>query len=141
MMSAEPGAFVVYLLMKMVLSFAGSAIIGIAMLIVLVVLAIPSILVVVMIVAIFKDAGPAGTAFGIMLAVIGVFMAAAVLLVLIMLAAAPIAVFFTSYAFYFLGGRYPRLGDQLWPRIPEPTPPPPMSPPPPPPLFGPATAT
>jgi hypothetical protein len=141
MISAESGAFIVYLLMKMVLSFAGGALVGIAMIIVIVVIAIPSVLLVLFFAAIFKDAGPSGMAFGTILAIIGIFIAAAAFLMLIMLATAPVAVFFTSYAFYFLGGRYPRLGNQLWPPIPAPIPPPPMSsPPPPPPLSGAAPA-
>ena len=36
--------------------------------------------------------------------------------------AAPVSVFFTAYAFYFFGGRYPRLGGLLWPQ------PPPLAP-------------
>jgi len=132
MISAEPGAFVVYLLMKVVLSVAGGIAVAIATLVVVLVIAIPSALVVVMFVAIFKDAGPAGTTFGIILVAIGILVAVGAFLVLTFLASAPLTVFLTSYAFYFLGGRYPRLGDQLWPRIPEPIPPPPMSPPPPP---------
>jgi hypothetical protein len=31
---------------------------------------------------------------------------------------APISVFFTSYALYFFGGRYPRLAALLWPQQP-----------------------
>jgi hypothetical protein len=36
---------------------------------------------------------------------------------------APISVFFTSYALYFFGGRYPKLAALLWP---SPIPPAPL---------------
>jgi hypothetical protein len=80
---------------------------------------------------VLKDAGPGGMVVGIILAVFGVFVAAALLLLIIMLATAPVAVFLTSYSFYFFGGRYPRLGALLWPQPAAPVAPPPGVPPPP----------
>jgi hypothetical protein len=131
MISAEPWAFAGYLGMKVVLSIAAGIVIGIAMIVVLLVLAVPAVVVVAMLAYLLKDSGAAGMAIGILLAVIGILVALALLLSLSMLATAPVSVFFTSYAFYFLGGRYPRLGALLWPPPPAPITPPLMPPPPP----------
>jgi hypothetical protein len=131
MISAEPWAFAGYLGMKVVLSIAAGIVIGIAMIIVILVLAIPAVVVVAMLAYVLKDSGAAGMTIGILLAAIGILVTTALLLILSMLASAPVAVFFTSYAFYFLGGRYPRLGALLWPQPPASVTPPLMPPPPP----------
>jgi hypothetical protein len=138
MMSAEPGAFIVYLLMKVALSMAFGLAVGIAMVIVILALAIPTAVVAAVLVVVLKDLGTAGLVIGILLAVVGILVGMAVILVLTMLATAPVAVFFTSYAFYFFGGRYPRLGALLWPQPPAPVAPPPGVPPPPLPGVAPA---
>jgi len=57
--------------------------------------------------------------------VIAGLLAAAGCLCVYMLLTAPITVFFASYAFYFFGGRYPKLGALLWPQ-PAPTAPSPQ---------------
>jgi hypothetical protein len=130
-MSAEPGAFALYLLMRFVLSIAAGLVVGIAMVIVFVVLAIPTAIVVALLVVLLKGSGPLGLAFGILLGAVGVLVGVGVLLMIIMLATAPVAVFMTSYALYFLGGRYPRLGALLWPQPSAPVAPAPLVPPPP----------
>jgi hypothetical protein len=126
MVSVEPGAFVIYLLMKLVLSIAAALIVGLAMVVVAIALAIPTVIVVALIVAVLKGSGPVGMAFGILLAVVGVLAGIAVAVLLAMLATAPVAAFFTAYAIYFLGGRYPRLGSLLGP-APPPAPPSPLA--------------
>jgi hypothetical protein len=131
MILVEPWAFAGYLGMKVVLSIAAGIVIGIAMIIVILVLAVPAVVVVAMLAYVLKDSGAAGMTIGILLAAIGILVAIALLLILGMLASAPVTVFFTSYAFYFLGGRYPRLGALLWPQPPAPIMPPFVPPPPP----------
>jgi hypothetical protein len=141
MIAFEPGAFAGYLGMKLVLAFAAAAAATVAMLVAIVVLAIPAVGVTLVLVALLKGAGPGGLVVGIIFAVLGIFVATGLLLLIVMLASAPVAVFLTSYSFYFFGGRYPRLGALLWPQPPAPVTPPPGVPPPPlPPIPGAAPA-
>ncbi len=126
MISAEPWAFAGYLGMKLVLSIAAGAMVAFAAIAVFLVLLIPGVILAILGVAIAKAAG---AVVGIVLAGIGVVAAIAIVLILSMMATAPIAVFFTSYSFYFFGGRYPKLGALLWPQPPAPVAPP--APPPP----------
>jgi hypothetical protein len=115
MILAEPGAFAGYLGMKLLLSIAAGIIVAIATVIVVIVLFIPGIILVLLGVALVKVMGTIGVAVGIFLAVIGVLAVVALVLVISMLATAPVTVFFTSYALYFFGGRYPKLGALVWP--------------------------
>lgn len=130
MIAAEPGAFAGYLGMKLVLSIAAGIVMAIAALVVFVLLLIPGVIIVLAGVAVVKAAGP-GSVLGIVVMVIGALVAIALGLLLSMVTAAPVVVFFTSYSFYFFGGRYPRLGAMLWPQPPAPAAPPPLVPPPP----------
>jgi hypothetical protein len=118
MISAEPGAFAGYLGMKLVLSIAAGVLIGIAVVLAFLFLLIPGAIIAVGGFAMAKAMGPV---IGVLLVIVGVFAAIALVIVLSLLATAPIAVFFTAYAFYFFGGRYPKLGGLLWP---QPIPPP-----------------
>jgi hypothetical protein len=131
MISAEPWAFAGYLGMKLVLSIAAGIALAIAAVVTVLLLLIPGLIIAIVGVAIVKAAGGFGSALGILLAVLGGLAVFALILLLSMLAAAPVVVFFTSYAFYFFGGRYPRLGTLLWPQPPAPVTPPPLVPPPP----------
>ncbi|HYL93688.1 MAG TPA: hypothetical protein VEW69_11100, partial [Alphaproteobacteria bacterium] len=112
MVIAEPGAFAGYLGMKLVLHIGGAVCYGIALVICLVVLLIPIILLVllgVLIIALLKSMGAFGAVLAAIVIVIGVLALAALIFVLSLATIAPFAVFFTSYALYFLGGRYPKL--------------------------------
>jgi hypothetical protein len=134
MVAAEPWTFAGYLGMKFVLSIAAGIAVGIPFFIVVLILAIPGVVVVLIGVAIAKALGPIA---GVILAVIAGLAALALILLLTMLAAAPVSVFFTAYSLNFLGGRYPRLGALLWPAPPpSPAPPFPLVPPPPAPGMG-----
>jgi hypothetical protein len=119
LVSAEPGAFAGYLGMKLLLTLGSGILVGVILILAVVVLLIPAALIAVAGYAIAKALGPG---VGLLLAAIGIIAAAALLITLSLLATAPIAVFFTAYAVYFFGGRYPKLGSMLWP---EPMPPPP----------------
>lgn len=118
--ASEPGAWAGYLGMKLVLTIGAGIVLAIATFIVLVpcmlVLAIPvGLLVAVGIISMKASAAAAIALF----TVAGLLVAAGVLC-LSMFLTAPITVFFASYAFYFFGGRYPKLGALLWPH-PAPT--------------------
>jgi hypothetical protein len=109
-----------------VLCAVGSAIalavgLVIAMLPAIVVIGIPVGLVFVLGALAFKTLG---VAVGIAICLVGALLAAAGFLCVFMVLIAPITVFFASYAFYFFGGRYPKLAALLWP---QPTPPAPQS--------------
>jgi hypothetical protein len=123
--ASEPGAWAIYMILK-VLCAVGSAIalavgLVIAMLPAIVVIGIPVGLVFVLGALAFKTLG---VAVGIAICLVGALLAAAGFLCVFMVLIAPITVFFASYAFYFFGGRYPKLAALLWP---QPTPPAPQS--------------
>src|SRR5215469_1204502 len=119
LVSAEPGAFAGYLGMKLLLALGSGILVGVALVLAFVLLLIPGALIAVAGYAVAKALGPG---VGLLLVAIGIFVGVLVVITLFLLATAPVAVFFTAYAVYFFGGRYPRLGSLLWP---EPMPPPP----------------
>jgi hypothetical protein len=123
--ASEPGAWVVYMIMKVICA-VGSAIaltvsLVIALIPAIVVIGIPVGLVFVLGALAFKTLG---VGVGIAICIVGALLAAAGFLCVFMVLIAPITVFFASYAFYFFGGRYPKLAALLWP---QPTPPAPQS--------------
>jgi hypothetical protein len=118
--ASEPRAWAGYLGMKLVLTIGAGIALAIASFIVL----IPAIVLLGIPVGIFVGLGvftlkTAGLAVGVAMFAIGGLIAAAGGCCIYMLLTAPITVFFASYAFYFFGGRYPKLGALLWP---QPTP-------------------
>jgi len=127
--SAEPGAWAGYLGMKLILAIAAGLATSTAALvvglIVLLVLLIPGLVIGFVVAAVAKAMGPVGLVLGILAAVIGIAALVALFLTLGLMTAAPNAVFFTAYSFYFFGGRYPKLGAMLWPETPPPVLPPP----------------
>jgi hypothetical protein len=56
-----------------------------------------------------------GAVVGIVICCIAILLAVAAFFCLALILTAPISVFFTSYALYFFGGRYPKLAALLWP--------------------------
>ena len=122
--ASEPGAWLGYLGMKVVLAVGAAIALGIAgfiaMLPALVIIGIPvSVLVVPGVFALKAGA----TAGAIILFVLAGALAITGLFCLYMMLIAPLTVFFPAYAFYFFGGRYPKLGALLWP---QPVPPAPV---------------
>jgi hypothetical protein len=130
--ATEPWAYAGYLGMKLVLSFAAGIMAAIAGIFVFLILLIPGAIAGLGGYAIGQALGPTA---GVVLAVLGGLVAAALAALISMLLTAPLAVFFTSYSLYFYGGRYPKLGERLWPQPPAPVMPPPTTPPPPAPPF------
>lgn len=117
---SEPGAWAGYLGMKLVLTIGAGIALAIvsviALLPAIIIIGIPTGILVLLGVGLFK--GGVAVA-GIVIFVIAGLLAAAGGCCIYMLLIAPITVFFASYAFYFFGGRYPKLGALLWP---QPTP-------------------
>lgn len=132
MIRAEPGRYVVYILLKFALLIAAGILFTIVAMIPALIIIIPTVLIVIAGVA----AGLTWNVATISLAVIFGVIAFVVLMYLIALASAPATVFFPAYAMYFFAARYPQLGALLNP-VPAPaapaletTPePPPFSPP------------
>ena len=125
---AEPAAWIIYMVLKLVCSVGSAIIIPIVFLI----LMIPIGIVVAIPAAIFIGVGVmvihAGSSFvGALLCVIGALLVVAAFFCLLLVVTAPVSVFFAAYAFYFFGGRYPKLAALLWP---QPIPPlqPPLTP-------------
>jgi hypothetical protein len=107
--------------MKLVLTIAAALVLTLASFIAFIpailIIGIPTGILVGIGVVVFKSGV---TAVGIAIFAIAGLIAAAALGCIYMLLIAPITVFFASYAFYFFGGRYPRLGALLWPQTPAP---------------------
>jgi hypothetical protein len=115
--ASEPGAWAGYLGMKLVLTLGAGIALAIAFLIALlptiVVIGIPTALLVVAGIFALKSGA---VAVGVVICAIAGLLAATSLCCIYMVLTAPITVFFASYAFYFFGGRYPKLGALLWPQ-------------------------
>jgi hypothetical protein len=119
---SEPGAWAAYLGMKLVLTIGAAIALFvagvIAMLPGLFIVGIPAGIIALLGALVFKVGA---TAAAVAIFVVAGLIAAAGACCIYMLLIAPFTVFFASYAFYFFGGRYPKLGALLWPQ-PLPTP-------------------
>src|SRR5262249_38426588 len=127
-MASEPAAWLGYLGMKVVFAIGAGIALGIAA----VVAMLPALVIIGIPVAAFAVPGifalkAGATAVAVVLFVIAGLLATAGICCLCMILAAPLSVFFPAYAFYFFGGRYPRLGALLWPQPAPPTPAPQMA--------------
>jgi hypothetical protein len=122
--ASEPGAWIGYLCMKVVFAIGGGIALGIASVIAIIpaipIIGIPVALLVVPGIFLLKAGA---TAVAVILFGIAALLATAGFCCLYMILIAPLTVFFPAYAFYFFGGRYPKLGALLWP---EPVPPAPL---------------
>ncbi|MGA9529314.1 MAG: hypothetical protein WBS24_14460 [Terriglobales bacterium] len=137
MMRPEPGRYVVYLLLKVVLAIAAAVIFGILTLVPIVVLVVPAAL------AVFAGykAGIGWNVTTVSLAIVFGTMLFVGLMYLVALINVPASVFFPAFAIYFFASRYPKLDALLNPAPPAPElPPVPIidTPPPEPPPFPPA---
>jgi hypothetical protein len=124
--ASEPRAWAAYMGMKLLCALGSGIALSIAFVIAMlpaaIVIGIPvGVLVAIGILA-FKTIGAVA---GIIICGIAGLLAAAGFLCLLLMLTAPVSVFFTSYALYFFGGRYPKLAALLWP---QPVPPAPISP-------------
>jgi hypothetical protein len=126
--SAEPAAWLGYLGMKVVLAIGAT----IAMAIASFIATLPGILIIGIPVAVLAIPGviafkAGATAVAVVLFVLAGTLALAGMCCIYLILAAPLSVFFPAYAFYFFGGRYPKLGALLWPQTPSPAPAPQMA--------------
>ena len=114
----EPWRYVVYLLLKFVLSIAAAILFGILAIIPILLIVVPTV------VAVFagKAAGLGWTVTTISLAIIAGTVLFLVLIYLIALVSVPATVFFPAYAIHFFASRYPNLDAILHP-APPPAPP------------------
>jgi hypothetical protein len=136
MMRSEPGKYVVYLLLKLVLAIAAGILFTILAIVPILVLTIPTIILVFM----AKGAGLGWSVTTISLAIIFGTMLLLLLIYLIALVCVPGTVFFPAYSIYFFASRYPNLDALLHPAPPPVTPSPAVaeSPPPQPPPLPPS---
>src|SRR5215472_6877296 len=113
--TAEPGPWAGYFGLKFVLAIAtgiGLGVVGVlAYLALFAVLAIPAAALIAVGVLVMKASMAVGTVIFVLTG-LGVVAASSCLFLCL---AAPVSVFFAAYAFYFFGGRYPKLGELLWP--------------------------
>lgn len=121
----EPGKYVVYLLLKIVLSVAAAIVFGILTLIPIFVLVLPAVL------AVFAGykAGLEWNLTTVSLAVIFGTMLMVVLIYLVALISVPATIFFPAFSIYFFASRYPKLDALLNPPPPAPELPPVVEPP------------
>lgn len=122
LISPEPGKYVVYLLLKLVLAIVAAILFGILSVIPILAIVLP----VVTAVLLAKGAGLVWSVTTISLAVIFGTVLLLGVIYLIALVSVPAIVFFPAYSIYFFAARYPNLNLLL---NPTPVPPPPESPP------------
>ena len=122
LMRAEPGAYAVYILLKIAMTIAAMICFTIAAIFPILIIAIPSALVFVAGAA----AGLGWTVATVTLTIVLGTMAFLLLIYLIACVCVPATVFFPAYAMYFFAARYPTLGALL---SPAPAPPAPETPP------------
>ena len=121
--ASEPAAWAGYMLMKLLCSIGAA----IAFTVVLVIAMIPSVFIIgipvglVILVGVLV-AKSLSLLVGAIICIVGGLLAAAGFACVVMVVGAPIIVFFASYAFYFFGGRYPKLAALLWPQSAPPSP-------------------
>jgi hypothetical protein len=123
----EPGRYVIYLLLKIVLALAAAILFGILTIIPILALVVPAVL------AVFAGykAGLGWNVATVSVAIICGTMLFSVLLYLVALVSVPATVFFPAFSIYFFAARYPKLDALLNPSPPTPElPPVPESPPP-----------
>ena len=115
MMGAEKGAYVAYVVMKIVLAIIVGILTSVATLILGLIIAVPSVALGILAVLTGKSAGMTWNAQTIALAVVIGAVLLAVFLYLVSLIYVPAIVFFPAYSIYFFAARYPRLNAALFP--------------------------
>jgi len=146
MLRAEPGQVLLYLVMRFVLGFVGSLCANIILFLGIMIACIPFGVVGVLDYFVFHSAGTGGHILMILVWVILSLMLLALIIIAAIILSGYVLTFVQAYALYFLGGRYPLLGQYLapyWPQTHLAVPPPPAYQPPPtpgPPAFEPPTA-
>lgn len=109
----EPGVYVFYVVMKIVLAIGLGIIFGIGIFIALLVLGIPLGIIAAIVIFAMKGAGTAAIVVAVMAAVL---ICVPLLFYVIGLISVPLGVFRQSFAMYFFAGRYPPLGALIVPQ-------------------------
>lgn len=122
MLAADKGAYVVYVLMKMVLAVGSALLFGIVNFVVLLGLLVPVGILGVVIVLVASAAGLFWNPVTISLAVIAAGAVVTALIYVVAFVSAPAMVFFQAFSLHFFGSRYPLLGDRLALTTPAPNP-------------------
>jgi hypothetical protein len=120
MMKSEQGAYVAYIVMKIVLAIVVGILMGIATLILGLIIAIPSALLGIIAVIGGKSAGLTWNIHTIALAIVIGCVLLAIFLYLAALVYVPAIVFFPAYSIHFFAARYPQLRAVLYPVAPTP---------------------
>jgi hypothetical protein len=128
MIQAEQGSYAGYVGMKIVMAIGAGIVIGIASVILVLVLAIPTAFFGIIAVLTGKTAGLTWNAFTITIAVVVGCILFAIFMYLIALISVPVIVFFPAYSIYFFAPRYRPLSLVLYP-LPPPQIEPPLMPP------------
>jgi hypothetical protein len=120
MMKADKGAYLAYVVMKIVLAIVAGILMGVATLILGLIIAIPSVGLGLLAVITGKTAGLTWNAHTIALAIVVGCILLALFLYLVALIYVPAIVFFPAYSIHFFADRYPRLQALLYPAPPQP---------------------
>ena len=113
----EPGSFVGYILLKIALSIGALIAFAIAMVITMLILAIPVGVMIAAGVVVFKVVGGGFLAIA-STALLAVVIAAPLFIYCVGFVGAPISVFFPAYSIYYFASRYKPLYDELYPQAP-----------------------
>jgi hypothetical protein len=116
--AAEPGPMAAFVVFKILLAVAGGIAMEAVILIIEIFVAIPFVLIAVLGGFLLRSAGEAGQLMMVTGGIILGILFGACLFYCVMLVMGSLSVFFQAYALYFLGGRYPTLGDILEPPAP-----------------------
>jgi hypothetical protein len=119
LVSAEPGSFSIFVVLKLVLGIAGFIAMEMAIVIGELICLIPVALVAVAGWFLLRSAGSAGHVLMLIGAVVLLLVFLAFMAYGISIVMGALHVFFQAYALYFLAGRYPMLGDLLEPPVPN----------------------
>lgn len=130
LVAAEPGPVALFLFLQFLLTLVAGMAAEIVIVMVLLVSAIPFVIVGVVLFFALHHAGPAGTAVLIVAAIFGGLIYFAWAFCVGIAGLCPVYIFSQAYSLYFLGGRYPMLGDLLESSEPPPAFPYPAYPPP-----------
>jgi hypothetical protein len=112
---AERGGYAVYVGMKIVLAIGAGIVIGVASVILILILAIPTVGLAIIAALTGKTAGLTWNVFTITVAVVVACILLAIFMYLISLISVPAIVFFPAYAIYFFAARYRPLSLVLYP--------------------------
>ncbi|MDW5267784.1 MULTISPECIES: hypothetical protein [Acidobacteriaceae] len=140
LIKAEPGQVLLYTIFKVLFAIAGMAIVQVIIMLAELVALIPFALLALLGWFMFRSLGPVGH---LLLIGGGIMLGVAVIVVLFYIVIGVLGcahMFYQNYALYFLGGRYPLLGDLLEPPAPD-FPPPPLFPDLPPTPAGPGSSS